>query len=68
MKVKVFYREPTKGTIYRATILVTETDTGEYILPDGFYSKGHIERLIEGIIWKDYPYIPKSLRKKLKEK
>lgn len=67
-KLKIFYKEPKTNKIYRSIISVTETKLGHYKLPPNCYSKGYIERIIDGIKWENYPYVSKSLKKKLNAK
>ena len=55
-QVKVFVKINDK--IYKRVLEPTQysfNEKGQIILPDNHYSKGYIERLIDGINWEEYP-------------
>ena len=55
--VKVFIK--INNQIYRRILKIEDiakNDIGQLILPPNHYSKGYIERIIDGIEWEDYPY------------
>jgi len=55
-KIKVFVKIDDK--IYKRTLEPNQysyNKTGQIILPESHYSKGYIERIIDGINWDDYP-------------
>jgi len=55
--VKVFYKKD--DNIYRKILKeneYTKNELGQIILPDDHYSKGYIERIMDGVYWKDYPF------------
>jgi hypothetical protein len=55
--VKVFYKKD--DTVYRKILKsneYTKNEYGQIILPEDHYSKGYIERIIDGIDWEDSPF------------
>ena len=55
-EIKVFVKENDK--IYRRVLNENQYNLNELkqiILPKNHYSKGYIERIIDGIIWDEYP-------------
>ena len=56
--IKVFYKSK-DNIIYRKILSKNEyskSKTGQIILPEGHYSKGYIERIVDDIVWKSYPF------------
>lgn len=55
-EIKVFVKENDK--IYRRVLNKDQYNLNELnqiVLPKNHYSKGYIERIIDGIIWEEYP-------------
>ena len=59
-KIKTFVYVGDKT--YRRTLQPSEysVDDGLITLPKDHYSKGYIERIIDGIIWEEYPVFKSS--------
>lgn len=55
--IKVFYKDK-DNTIYRKILSKDEysiNESGQIILPERHYSKGYIERIVDGVYWESYP-------------
>ena len=55
--IKVFFKDK-DNTIYRKILSKDEysiNQSGQIILPEGHYSKGYIERIVDGVEWESYP-------------
>ena len=57
-EIKVFYMDKVNDTIYRRVLKpgeYSQNELGQIILPENHYSRGYIERVIDGVNWEDYP-------------
>ena len=57
-EIKVFYMDKDNDTIYRRILKEDEYSKnkfGQIILPENHYSRGYIERIIDGVNWDEYP-------------
>lgn len=55
--IKVFFKDK-DNTIYKKILSKDEysiNKIGQIILPEGYYSKGYIERIVDGINWESCP-------------
>ena len=56
--IKVFYKD-NDNTIYRKILSKDEysiNTSGQIVLPDGHYSKGYIERIVDDVEWESFPF------------
>jgi|APSaa5957512493_1039668.scaffolds.fasta_scaffold25612_3 hypothetical protein len=57
-EIKVFYMDKVNDIIYRRILKPGEyskNECGQITLPENHYSRGYIERVIDGANWEDYP-------------
>ena len=56
-KIKVFFKDK-NNNVFRKILSKDEysiNESGQIILPESHYSKGYIERIIDGVYWESYP-------------